>query len=257
MLRRLALAALVSCALPSSALANPSVSTSVGISGVPNSLSTRVVHTLTLTAGATEEKVAVSTLGSAKVTGAGVSVDEGTGTGPAVFRCGGRWQHLHAALAQRATFNLKLTIAPFATASLDLARTFRQSPWAADTLDAVWHIAPAQGDEFDILSTGPDYTGARGVELGFALTRRAARIYSVAGTARTGVNSGRVQLWGYAPGHKRARRLAVARVRDGEWHVPRLSLPSSGRWEFYARYRSTGKRFANDASECGTLRRVR
>ena len=52
MSRRLARAAFVLCALPSSALANPSISTEVGIAEVPNSLATRVTHQLMLTAGA-------------------------------------------------------------------------------------------------------------------------------------------------------------------------------------------------------------
>ena len=82
------------CALPSSALANPSVAVSVGIAGVPNSLATKVTHQLTLTAGATEEKVAIHTLGAPKVSGAGVSVDQGSATGPGLFNCAGRWQRL-------------------------------------------------------------------------------------------------------------------------------------------------------------------
>ena len=37
----------------------------------------------------------------------------------------------------------------------------------------------------------------------------------------------------------------------------RLSLPRTGRWELYARYRSAGKAFADDASQCGTVVRIR
>ena len=244
------------CALPSSALANPSISVSVGVAGVPNSLTTKVTHTLTLTAGATAEKVTIHTLGAARVSGAGVSQDEATAIGPALFNCAGRWQHLHGALGQLSSFNLKLTIAPFATATLDLPRSFKQPPWADDTLDATWGIEPAQGAEFAVDSTGPTYTGAMGVQLGMSLRRVAARVYSVTGTADSGVGSGRVQLWGYAPGSKKARRLAVARVHDGAWTIRRLSLPRAGRWEFYARYRTASKAFADDASECGTIRRI-
>ncbi len=77
------------------------------------------------------------------------------------------------------------------------------------------------------------------------------------GTAED-VDSGRVELWGYAPVRTRASRLAVARVRDGAWTIPRLSLPRTGRWEFYARYRTAKPaEFANDASICGTLLRIR
>jgi hypothetical protein len=257
MVRRLALAALVLCALPPSALANPSISTSVSVSGAPDSLATKVTHRLMLTAGTTEEKVAVQTLGSAKVSGTGVTVDENTGTGSSAARCAGRWQRFHAALGELGSFSVKLTIAPGATAVLDLTRRFRMAPWAGDSLDAVWGIDPAQGAEFDVVSTGPFYTGAMGVQLGFSLVRRAAGVYTVVGTARSGVGSGRVQLWGYAPGRKRAKRLAVARVHDSAWRIRSLHLPRAGRWELYARYRTTGKAFANDASECGTLVRAR
>ena len=181
MSRRLALAALVLCALPSSALANPSISTQVGIAGVPDSLATRVTHQLRLTAGATEEKVAIHTLGAARVSGAGVTVDENSGSGSAVFNCVGRRQHLHLPNGELGSFNLKLTIAPGATATLNLRRRFTQAPWAGDTLDAIWGIEPAQGDEFDVVSTGPNYTGPQGVQLGFALTRKAPLVYAVAG----------------------------------------------------------------------------
>jgi hypothetical protein len=257
MLRRPALAALVLCALPSSALANPSISTSVTVSGAPDSLAAKVTHHLMLTAGATEEKVAVQTRGSAKVSGAGVTVDENTGTGSGVSRCAGRWQHLHSALGELGTFTVKLTIAPGATAVLDLTRRFRQAPWVDDTLDAFWGIDPAQGAEFEVLSAGPTYTGPSGVQLGFSLVRRAAGIYTVVGTAHTGVDSGRVQLWGYPPNRKKAHRLAVARVRNGAWRIRRLGLPRAGLWELYARYRTTGRAWANDVSECGKLVNVR
>jgi hypothetical protein len=254
--RRLALAALVLCALPSSALANPSISTNVAIAGVPSSLTTRVTHQLMLTAGASEEKVAIHTLGAAKVSGAGVTVDENSGSGSAVFNCGGRWQRLHLPNGELGSFNLKLTIAPGATARLNLARRFNQPPWVDDNLDAVWGINPAQGSDFDVVSTGPDYTGPMGVQLSFSLRRVAPLAYSVAGRADTGVDSGRVQLWGYAPGRKQAHRLAVARVHGSTWRIRRLRLPQAGRWEFYLRYRTASKAFANDVSECGTIRRI-
>ena len=49
----------------------------------------------------------------------------------------------------------------------------------------------------------------------------------------------------------------MARVRNSTWRIRRLQLPRAGRWEFYARYRPTSKAFAADASECGTLKRIR
>jgi hypothetical protein len=251
--RRLALAALVLCALPSPALANPSISTSASASGALNRLPATVSHRLTLTAGTTEEKVGISTSGSMTVSGAGVTVDENTGVGSSVERCAGRWQHLHLAHGDVGRFSVKITIAPLATATIDVPITFAHAPWAADSLDAIWSITPAQGAGFDVVSRAPFYDGPMGVHLRFTLTRLARRVYSVAGTAASGVDSGRVQLWGYAPGRNKARRLAVARVHGGAWRIHRLRLPRAGTWEFYARYRTAGKAFANDASQCGTI----
>ena len=70
-------------------------------------------------------------------------------------------------------------------------------------------------------------------------------------------SSGRVELWGYAPGAKRARTLASVRVRDGVWSMPNLRLSRTGPWEFYARYKSAGRSYADDASQCGTITRIR
>ena len=47
------------------------------------------------------------------------------------------------------------------------------------------------------------------------------------------------------------------RVRGGDWSYNRFRPDRAGRWELYARYRTTGRAYANDASECGTFVRVR
>jgi len=254
--RRLALAALALCALPSSALANPSLSVSTTAAGVPGNLPSQVTHRLTLTAEAFPETVTISTLGRFTI-GGNPRVDEQTAVGPGLARCAGRWERLHQPLGARSRFSARLTIAPFTTAFVETKTAFEDPPWASDSLDATWDITPAQGSPFQVLSSAPDYEGGMGVELGFAMTRVAARTYAVAGTALSGVNSGRVEVWGYAPGRTRATRLATARVRGDEWSISRLQLPRTGRWEFYARYRSTTSRFADDASVCGTVVRVR
>jgi len=57
MSRRLALAAVLLCALPASAHANPSISVSSSAEGVPGNLPSKVTHRLALTAGATPETV--------------------------------------------------------------------------------------------------------------------------------------------------------------------------------------------------------
>ena len=255
--RRLALAALLLCALPASARANPSISVSSTAQGVPGNLPSKVTHRLALTAGATPETVGITAFGGLAVSGNSVSVGEQTAVGPGLFRCGTRWQRQHDAFGGLSRFSVSMTIAPFATAFVDTVRQFTSPPWAGDVLDATWQVTPAQGVPFDVDSTAPTFKGAYGVELDFTVTRLSAGVYTVRGTALTGVGSGRVELWGYAPGRTRATRLAVARVRDDEWSIPRLRPSRTGRWELYARYRSAGKAFADDASECGTVVRIR
>ena len=147
--------------------------------------------------------------------------------------------------------SLRMTIAAGATAVLSTTKSFAQAPWSEDDLDVIWGITPATGRDFDLLSRGPNLAVPQGVKLDFGLARLGSGAYAVSGTAAD-AGSGRVELWGYAPGKSRAKRLAVTRVRDGEWAIPRLSL-TSGRWELYARYRTTSKAYANDASVCGTL----
>lgn len=255
--RRLALAAVLLCALPSSALANPSFSVSVAAEGVPGNLPSKVTHRLAITAGATAETVGISTVGSLAVSGATQAIDGPRALAPPTITCGTRWERLHAALADGSTTIVGLTIAPGATAFVETRTSFARPPWASDSLSVTWSIEPAQGAAFDIVSTAPDYQGAYGVELGYTMTRVSARLYAVAGSTDTALNSGRVELWGYAPGSKRAHRLAVAPVRDGAWVIPRLRPSRTGRWEFYARFRSAGDRYTNDASVCGKVVRIR
>ena len=245
------------CALPASAQANPSISVSSTAEGVPGNLPSKVTHRLALTAGATPETVAVSALGGLVVSGNSVTVSEQTAVGPDLSRCGTRWERRHDAFGGLSQFRAVVTIAPGATAFVDTVRSFKNSPWAGDSLDADWELTPAQGSSFDVLSTAPVYQGAYGVELDFTLTRLSAGVYAVQGTALSGVNSGRVELWGYAPGKTRATRLAVTRVRDDTWSIAKLRPSRPGRWEFYARYRSAGKAFADDASQCGTVVGIR
>src|SRR4051794_2297568 len=97
---------------------------------------------------------------------------------------------------------------------------------------------------FDLTSTAPDYRGPLGVELGFSAARVVTKVLAVTGTAGTDVNSGKVQLWGYAPGAKHATRLAVARVHGGAWRIAALRLRKAGVWELYARYRTATKTYA-------------
>jgi hypothetical protein len=242
------------CALPAPALANPSFTLQQSAEGVPGNLPSKVTHQLSIAAGATAEVVRIQTLGRPAISGA--TIDEQTAASASVVRCAGRWARPHLALEEPSSTNTTITVAAGATARVQTTRSFTRPPWASDTLDATWAITPAQGMPFDLSSTAPYYRGALGVELDFSVVRVSALVHAVTGAAGSGIDSGRVQLWGYAPGAKRATRLAVSRVRDGVWSIAGLRLPKAGVWELYARYRTATKAYADDASECGTLVRV-
>jgi hypothetical protein len=234
------------CALPASAAANPSFT----LQQATETLPPKVTHQLAITAGATAETVGIRAEGKPTISGA--TVDEQITTEPSFAPCEGRWTRVHDALGGPSSTDTRITVAPGATALIQTTRSFTQAPWASETLDATWTITPAQGMPFKLTSTAPGYRGPLGVELDFSVARVAARVLAVTGTAATDVSSGKVQLWGYAPGAKRATRLAVARVRDGAWKIRALRVPKAGVWEFYARYRTATKAYADDASSCGT-----
>ena len=254
--RSLALAALSFCSLPASALGNPSFAVDVAASGVPGNIPAKVTHRLTMTAAAAPETLTLATSGRMTVSGANVAVGDLRAVS-ATFNCGTRWARPHGARDLSTRFMVDLTLAPGATAVVETVTAYTAAPWASDTLDAVWDVEPAQGIPFSITSTAPDYQGGMGVRLDFTLVRRSAGAYAVAGTTYRDMSSGRVELWGYAPGVNRARRLASVRVRDGVWSVPNLRPSRTGRWEFYARYKSSGRTYADDVSECGTIMRIR
>jgi hypothetical protein len=256
MLRHLPVAAVaLLCVLPASALANPSFTLQQSAEGVPGNLPSKVTHQLSISAGATAEIIRIETLGKPAISGA--TIDEQKAVSASVVGCPGRWARPHLALEEPISTSTTITVAAGTTALVQTTRSFARPPWASDTLDATWVITPAQGTPFDLTSAAPDYRGALGVELGFGAVPVSARVLAVTGTAGSGIDSGRVQLWGYAPGAKRATRLAGARVRDGAWSIAALRLPKAGVWELYARYRTASKAYADDASECGTLVRVK
>src|SRR3954447_4545613 len=155
MLRRPALAALLLCAVPAPALANPSFSVSQSAEGVPGNLPSKVTHRLTITAGATQETVGLAAAGSLVVSGNPLSVEDVTAVGSPVSRCAGRWDRPHEPHGEVSVFKARVTLAPFAPAFVDTTGSFETPPWAADSLDATWEITPAQGTPFSITSTAP------------------------------------------------------------------------------------------------------
>jgi hypothetical protein len=250
-MKLLAASVLLACVFPAAAAADPTFSVSATPAGALSALPARVDHRLTLTAGATAETVTVSGPGALRVSG----VTPGTAAGVPFeeFRCEGRWHHSQQAYGGAVgRSEVTFTIPPSTTAFVDTRVSFVRTPRPEDTLDAEFSLTPASGTEVDVRSLAPIYTGPRGVDLSFNLKRRSAIGYAVQGKVAP-ARTGRVTLWAYAPGRKRATAIAKTRVRAGKWSIKHLRLPRAGKWEFYARYKSAGTTFADDASPCGVL----
>jgi hypothetical protein len=261
MTRLLALTILALLASAQAATANPSISVSSSRDGSTARLPAKVKHRLTLTAGVTTEEVTVSVSPSARLVVGGNPLAvrrPQAGTGPAVAACAGQWTRLHDAYHGATPLDeVTLTLAPGATAFVEATVKLARAPWADETLDASWSVDPAQGRTFDVISHAPRYSGPLGVRLALQANTAPDGHVVVAGTTEPSVNSGHVALWGFAPGRRRATRIARVRVRHGSWSFNRFLPSRRGRWELYARYRTAGRTFANDATECGTFVRVR
>ena len=255
MTRLLALAALVVLASAPAARANPSIVVTSARVGSTAKLPATVRHTLQLTAGATAESVSVSVSPPARIGLTGVPAPPpGPQTGPSVATCQGQWARFHDAYrGGPIPDDVFFTIPAGQTATLTADIRLVRAPWANETLDATWSIEPAQGRAFDVVSNAPLYGGPLGVQLNFDVNRAPDGHYVVSGTAAPDVSSGHVELWAYAPGAKKARRVARVPVSAGTWAYTRFAPAQRGKWELYARYRTARKAFANDASECGTI----
>ena len=249
-------------ALPSAALAAPAVSVSSSSVGSTRGLPAKAQHTLTLTAGATAEELAVDIFPANDITVTGATVEPPPGgAGPSLAMCPGRWQRFHDAYNDSfGPTKVTITIAPGQTATLTAEVELTSGPWIDESLDARWILehATLAGPLFDLISYNLDYRGPLGVQLAFRATRAPDGHIVVSGTTEPRVGSGRVQIWAFAPGSDRARRIASVRPRNGEWSYRRFMPDRRGRWELYARYRTTKPRvWTNDASECGEFVRVR
>lgn len=263
----LAIAAIAVLVLPSAAFANPGIAVSSARDGSTAKLPAKATHTLKLTAGATPEELTVSVVpwSEITVTGAESVTRPPAGTGPQLAICSGRWSNMREPFDQALPFQaeVSLTIAPGQTATLTAGVTLREAPWPDESLDAVWSIEPAQGQAYDVMSSGPAYSGPSGVDLEFRVIRAPDGHYVFAGTTNpSDLNSGRVEIWGFPPHRKgakvRATRIARVPVRNGKWTFTRFAPGRRGEWEFYARYRTARRAFANDATApCGTMVQVR
>jgi len=254
MARALAFVVLAALAAPAAAHANPSIVVSSARVGSTAKLPATVRHTLQLMAGATPETLTVSVDPAARIELTGVQPPPRPQTGPAVRACQGRWQRFHEAYAIGPIPNdVFFTIPPGQTATLTADVQLTGAPWPDETLDATWFIEPATGRAFDVVSNAPLYSGPVGVRLAFQATSAPDGRYVVSGTAQPDVNSGQVEVWAFAPGAKKAERVARVPVRAGAWSYNRFTPTRRGTWQLYARYRTARKAFANDTTECASF----
>jgi hypothetical protein len=261
MLRSLTIALCAVSSLPVGiASANPSVAVTSERVGSTAKLPAKVKHVLTLTAGATAEQVTVDIDPPAllTVTGAQSVSPPPPSAGPSVSACPSRWSFLRETYATSTVTNLRtMTIAPGTTAVVEATVQLVGPPSEGQGLDAEWELTPAQGRPYTVFSQAPFYTGPLGVDIRFRLLRARNGSWVVAGTTLPAdVQTGRAELWGYAPGSKRAKRIASVPVRDGEWSTTAFQPDRNG-WELYARYRSATRGYADGATPCGTEVRVR
>lgn len=263
--KRVLIAAIASLlvAWPAAAWGNPAISISSSVrSGKTTRPPLTVRHVLTLTAGAVPERVSVDVDPPVRVAVTGATVDRPPRSSPPGQQspCEGRWTRLHSAYRYapaledtKATF----TIAAGQTATVTADVTVLRAPYNDETLDATWSLEFDQGPALTVFSQGPTYEGPLAVELDLRVIRAGDGSYVVAGTADPDVEKGRVELWAYAPGRSRAQRVARVPVADGLWSFNDWRPDEPGRWELYARYSGGGRDYADSASECGTVLRVR
>jgi hypothetical protein len=247
-------------ALPTAAAANPSIEVSSARDGSTARLPAKATHTLKLTAGATQEELEVSISPPTRISVTGASeIQPPPGAGPSVAFCPGRGSRMHEPFATSTLPGFVfITIAAGQTATLTADVELTQAPWPDETLDAMWSIDPAQGRQFDVISNAPLYSGPLGVKLAFRATRAPDGHYVIAGTTDPPfLNSGRVDILSFPPDRDRSRRIARVPVRNGKWSFSRFLPDRRGRWELYARYRSAGRTYANDVTDCSTFVTVR
>ena len=130
---------------------------------------------------------------------------------------------------------VSLTTRPGQTATLTAGVTLRKAPWPDESLDAVWSIEPAQGQAYDVMSSGPAYSGPSGVDLELRVIRAPTATTSSPGrptpATSTPVAS---RIWGFPPHRKsakvRATRIARVPVRNGKWTFTRFAPDRRGEW---------------------------
>jgi hypothetical protein len=241
-------------AVPSLAGANPTVQVTTVSTTNLSRLPATVVHRLTLTAGAEDESVRVSAIASGPlVVGGSAVIDQPlTATGAPTKACVGRWQAFHEPFRAPTDSVVGFTIPAGTTAWVDATVTAEDRLYADEDLDVEFAIQPETGNAFTVGTDTADWNGPTTPEMSLRVLRGSGRSTVVAGTAE-GVSRGVAEIWGYRPGSRRATRLKSVRVQnDGDFSWAGWR-PRSGRWELYARYRTSPRGRVTGATECGTI----
>lgn len=252
----LAGALLALLALPAAAGANPAVTVEVVSTTNLTRLPATVVHRLSLTAGARDETVRVAARGDDFVLGGSAPRDAVIGTsGPAVAACPGRWQAQRTPVLER-TSETEFTIPAGTTATVTVPVQVRAPLLYDETLSTAFEIDPQDGRPYEVLSEAPGWDGPVSPEMTLFVLRGANRTTVLTGEA-VGPSSGLVEVWGFAPGARTARRLKTVRVDEqGHWSWAGWRPATRGTWELYTRYRRTARSARSGATECGVRFRV-
>lgn len=253
MSKRLTAVLVVLCGLlsvPAVAAANPAVGVEVVSSTNLTRLPATVVHRLTLTAGATEETVRVSTNGSSVEVGGSAVQAEGTVVSEPLRQCPGRWSAFHAAV-DRKLFRSSFRIPAGTTATVTVPVTASAPLYFDETLDAEFELQVGEQKPFVIGSEAPSWSGPAVPDLSLFVIRGANRSTVITGQA-PGPGQGRIEVWGIAPRTTKGRLLKTVRV-DGQglWSWAGWRPRQAGRWELYARYRRSATAPRTGATECG------
>jgi hypothetical protein len=238
-------------ALPAIAGANPSISVDVVSATNLSRIPAFVGHRLTLTAGAQDESVRVTTNGSGTEVGGSAQVTENSVVpGEALAVCPGNWSSFHHAV-DRNQFRSAFRIPAGTTATVTVPVRMSSAPFVEETLDAEFELQFGEQKPFTVVSEAPGWSGPIVPDMSLFVLRGANRTTVLTGQA-DGATGGRVEIWAFAPKAKKARLLKTVRAVDqGNWSWAGWRPHAPGAWELYARYRRTATSPRTGATECG------
>ena len=244
------LGVLLALVLAAPASATPTFTLSHEAAGPLDRFPATVVSRLDIRGTDVEERFRLSATGRVAISGDARVVRSAILT-PAFRRCPGRWQRFHSARQPREVLFDEIVLPPHGRATAVATDSIVRPPWQEeDALGAAFEITPAGGSPMTVATPGPFFSGPLGVQL--RISETANRI--VVATTPV-VNSGRIVLRAYRSMTGRSVHVATLPVRGGI--VSTRWTPRPGTYELYALFRPSNSSFGADATECGTILRVR